>query len=214
MRAMGFVKLRFYWAGVALAITPTAFGHTDGGIHSWNSVHDLEAFYKRDASSLSAEDTAAQQRQETVLIQELLFSVTLKHFIPDISTSHTLKILDFIKKKSGVWNYSEAGFSQCIFFAEVEQSLSKQFIFEVLGLSEVNAETFLLRLENASPKPTIKYHHLESGLGYKITLLNPRIPYCYLLKHQDDLINAGIFNIKKFLPQLERPPANTESVSQ
>ena len=210
----GFIRLIFY-AGTALAIpTPTAFGHTDGGIHTWNTLHDLEAFYKRDASNLSKEDATAQQEQETLLIQELLLSVTLRHFIPDISTSHTLKILDFIQKKSGVWSYSEAGFSHCVFFDAVEQSLSKQFIFEVLGLSEVNTETFLLRLENASPQSTIQYHHLDSGLGYKITLINPRIPYCYLIKHQDDLINAGIFNVKKFLPQLERPRASTESVSQ
>lgn len=171
--------------------------HTNEGLHTIHNLHDLESY----DTQIPPKDSQAYKDHwiNTVLmVQDLLLLVTLIFYIPDISSSYLVKILDFIKIKSEVWSKNDTILSTCDHPHPIYVSVSKRTFMDVLGLSEVSAETLLYSL-SLTPSPMMYYDHLKSRKGYALTLLNPKAPYCMLLKHQNDLINQGIFNIKKFI---------------
>lgn len=178
-----------------------AAAHTSGGIHTKRSQHDLTTFFQTSSPDNSPEYTE-QYRSTVLLVQDLLLFVTLNYFAPapGLSSSHAIKILNFIQNHSGVWDQYDAIFQECSHPTTITTSLAKGQIFAVLGLDEVSTETLLLSLEITHPA-ILTYDHLPSRAGYTITLLNPTAPFCFLRKHQNHLINHGIYNMKQYLPQ-------------
>lgn len=175
--------------------------HTDGGIHTKHTQHDLTTFFQTSPPDNSPEYTQPY-RSTVLLIQDLLLLVTLGYFTPapGLSSSHALKILNFIQTRSGVWDQLDAIFLECAHPTTITTTLTKGQIFAVLGLDEVSTETLLLSLEITQPA-ILTYAHQPAKAGYTITLLNPTAPFCFLRKHQNNLINHGIYNIKQYLPQ-------------
>ncbi|MCY4380770.1 MAG: hypothetical protein OXC40_04270 [Proteobacteria bacterium] len=187
---------QIYLIIAAISVSPFPLFAYEGHRSSYQEASDSRLV---DATNLDQKKT-----QEVFALQELLLTVALKYFVPHITYSHTIKILDYLKKHSGLWRYNDPTLSDnCQFVGkDMVAELSFDRGWQVLGLSTTSLETLLHRIENA-PQQLLTYEHLANGYGWRVHIRKPSIPYCYLLKHQNDLINAGIFNVKKFLPQIE-----------
>ena len=194
-----------FW--LSLGWSSWGWGHSNAGVHTKSNLHDISTAFNKADPQNSPTDPQSQNNIR-FLVQDLLLLVTLNYYIPELTSSQAIKIIDFIKTASGVWNQLDPIFNHCSHSTKIHYELSHQKIYEVLGLDTVSAETLLHHLESANATVTLTYSHMRSKTGYAISIMNLSGPFCYIIKHQNDLINHGIFNTKPFIR-----PTNSSSRS-
>ena len=180
--------------------------HSDAGIHTSEDLHDIKRFYNvpyqidKDSS-----EYINQLKLEQYLFQDILLLVIIRQAYPNLANDRVLKILDFVKKESGLWDLKNQTMpnEKCpnVNNLVLTYIVKESEIQQILGLDYENAKALFDYYEITKSNPVVlasqSYHddqRIRTIITSKLSL-----PWCYLYHHQNDLINAGIINIKVYI---------------
>ena len=188
-------------SSLALTHAPSLLAHNDAGLHTWDTYHPVEAYYDIKAPSDEPDDIT-QVHLEQCLIQDTMLMITMRYLHPSISLHQMIKVLAYItQQREGLCEHTfNKVYQPCTLPASkvVQARFYFDEVFSVLGLSQVDAETFFHRLENT--KKLLRYSHNKDHTSYRVHLKKSSGALCFLSRYTSELINGGIFD---FTPYLE-----------
>ena len=142
------------------------FAHTDGGVHTAETAHDLESFYTFPRPDEQSYEYFKQSTEEQFILQDTMLWVSLRQLVPSLAEDRVLKVLDLVRRKSGLWDLEDRSLpsKDCKRAVTIYYIASEQEIFNILGLDLISAKTLFHHFENTLQKPPV-YHVYESGIA-------------------------------------------------
>ena len=210
---MKYIYFNIFCGGLVFCLfSEISFAHSDEGIHNYYNLHNIEKFYNSHQQiDHYSQEYLNQLELEQYFLQDTMLWIIVRQAYPNLANDRVLKILDFIKVKSKLWNFKDYNMlnENCPKVKDLVISYvaDEDELAEILGLSIVNAKTLFHYFEISLKKSPLSYKELNNDSNYSdsitISLNEPVIAMCYVFHHQDDLINAGIINLKKYINSLD-----------